>query len=557
MSDSAAHDSDRAGRPDMLPRIAALLGAAIAFGGLAYQFLLHAPLATDEAVNIVRALLYAGGQVAPYTTADATGQMPLYLYLLGFWQHFVEFGPLASRALSVGLGVANGVLLFLICRRLTANALAAAAGVLIFLATPATAIYFASATPAALASLLHLAAVWLIVASLGRPRPLGSVAIGLLCAAMFFTRQNMLLSVVVIAPLYIAGIGKQRAAHAAILIASFAAVAAALFFVFPERLHLYAVRLPLITPILESAGLVAPNFTLIDRGTTGGPIMGPALDRLAPADFIDGFVLPYSGTLVLALALFALAGRGLRVLWVVPLYFLFLALAHYVGSLGYCPRCIASYAPYFSGIGALAAAISLALIAHRARQSHVAGAPAILIGAAVAVALNAFAPMLALRADAKGFPLPLLASSVSTNEAADAAAFARWINANTPPREPILVLHGLGTQRVASLPYAVYLAEHPMPPQSVNPAASRRMVNARLTGPAREAVQAALEEESLWSDATLGRWLDRDYDFVLFQMDASADQKAHLAALDARFDLIGAALYRGATIRLYRRKAVQ
>jgi hypothetical protein len=556
MSDSADRDSGMS-RPDLLPRIALLLGAALAFGGIAYQMLLQAPLLAEEAGNIVRSLWYVGGQVAPYTTADATAQMPLYLYVLGFWQQFVDIGPGPSRALSVGLGVVNGLLLFLICRRLTANTLASAAAVLIFLATPATAVYFAAATPAALASMLHLAAVWLIVANLGHPRPLATAAMGILCAAMFFTRQNMLLSVIVVAPLYVAGIGKKRAAHAALLIASFAAVAALLILSFPERLHLYALRLPLITSVLESMGVVAPNFMLIDRGTVAGTVMGPAFERIAPADFIDGFLLPYSGTLILALLLFVLAGRNLRVLWIAPLYFLFLVLAHYLGSQGYCPRCIAVYAPYFSAIGALSAAVALALLAHRARQKHIAGAPMILIGATLAVALNAFAPMLALRADDKGFPLPLLASATPSSEAADAAAFARWINANTPAREPILVLHGLGARSVPSLPYAVYLSEHPFPAQSINPAASRRTINPRLGGAAREAVQAALEEESLWSEATLARWLDRDYDFVLFQMDPAIDQKTLLAALDARFDLIGAALYRGATVRLYRRKSVQ
>ena len=422
MSDRADSGSART-RPDVLPRLALILGAAVAFGGFAYQTLMHAPLLADEAANIVRALWYVGGQVGPYTTADATGQMPLYLYLLGFWQQVGGIGPMSARLLSVGLGVLNGALLFLICRRLTANTLAATAAVLILLGTPATAFYFTTATSAALASLLHLAAVWLIVSRLGRPHALASIAMGALCAAMFFTRQNMLLSVIVIAPLYIAAIGKPRAVHAAILLASFAAVAAGVFMSFPERLHLYALHLPVIGPALESMDLIAPNFTLIERGTVDGLGLAPAFDRIAPADFVDGFLLPYSGTLILALALLALAGRALRVLWIVPLYFLFLALAHYLGSQGYCPRCIVTYAPYFSAIGALAAAIALALIAVRARQSQGGAVPAVLIGAVVAVALNTFAPMLALRADAKGFPLPLMASAARSDEASDAAAF--------------------------------------------------------------------------------------------------------------------------------------
>src|SRR4051812_23801504 len=176
-----------------LPASLLLLATIAVYGAVAGKVLLHGQTFTEEVTALIKSWWYVSGVVRPYTATDATWTMPGYFYVLGAWQELAGIGPLGARALSIGLGVVNGVLLFLICRRLTANTVAAAAGVFIFLATPATVFYFASATPAALASVLHLAAIWLIVAHLGRPRLWATVAMALLCVAMVLVRQNMLL----------------------------------------------------------------------------------------------------------------------------------------------------------------------------------------------------------------------------------------------------------------------------------------------------------------------------------------------------------------------------
>ena len=547
----------KAGNPNLLPTIVLLIGAALVYGAVAFQTLFNGHVSTEEVADLIRSWWYANGQVAPYTATDATGQMPFYFYQLGFWQQLEGLGFIPSRLISIGFGVINGALLFAICRRLTANTLVAAAAVFIFLGTPATAFYFATATPAATVSALHLAAIWLIVANLGRPRPLATVAMGLVCAVMYFYRQNMLLSIVALVPLYIMAVGRKRGLHTGLLLVTAAAVTAAVLFSFPDKLGQYALRLPVISPLLDSAHLLAPNFTLIDNGTLGPLTMGPAFDRLAPANILDAFLLPYSGTLVLALMLFGLTIRPLRVLWAAPLYFLWLAAAHYFASLGYCGDCILSYAPYFSGVGALAAALTLAMIALRARQSRQPAGPFVLIGAVAAVGLNSFLPMLALHSDLRAFPIPMIAQAQPTSEMKDIETMARWISANTVVREPILVLHSLGRQKRPSLPYAAFLAGHMLPPQSLNPAGTLRVLNPKLSPAAGEAVQAAVEEESLWTDATLARWIERDYDIILFQEDKTIDQRSQLAAIMARFDLAGSTVYRGSTVYLYKRKAVQ
>jgi hypothetical protein len=103
----------------------------------------------------------------------------------------------------------------------------------------------------------------------------------------------------------------------------------------------------------------------------------------------------------------------------------------------------------------------------------------------------------------------------------------------------------------------VFLAGHLMPAQSFDPSVSHRVINPRLPAAKREQVQAAIEDESLWTDDTLRRWIERDYDVIVFQQDPSLDQAALRASIAARFDLAGTTRYREQDISLYKRKAAQ
>ncbi len=557
MTDSDFETTSVANRPNLLPTAVLLLGAAGVYGYVAFMALLNGHSTGEEVAYLIKSFWYTSGLASPYTAADATARMPFYFYQLGFWQKLEGMGYPAARLMSVGIGIVNAALLFFICRRLTANTLVAAAAVFIFIATPATTFFFATATPTATVAMLHLLALWLIVGNLGKQRPWITLLMGALCAVMFFYRQNMLLSAVVLAPLYIAAIGRQRAVHALLLIAAAAAVTGGVLSAFPEKLGDYALRLPVISPWLDQAGLLAPNFTLIDKGSTGLVTMGPAFDRINPHDLLNAFLLPYSGTIILAVALFALAGRALRVLWIAPLYFLWLAVSHYVASQGYDPRAILSYAPTFSAVGALAAALTLAMISVRARQRGTPSAPPVLLGAVIAVLLNMFAPNFATRSELQAFPTPMLISPTIASEQTETEAMARWIATQVPSRDPILVLHSMGKQSLAALPYAVVISGHMIPPQSIEPALTKRTVNPKLDEKSREAVQAAIEQEMLWSDQTLARWIERDFETILLQVDPSTDQSAITKQIGARFNLAATAIFRGETVQLYKRKPAQ
>src|SRR5690349_7448239 len=125
----------------------ALLGlsAVAAYGVIAVFTLFNAQTFTAEVSALVRGWWYATGAAVPYGAADMPPDMPLYFYEVGYWQRLLGAGFLSSRLLSIALGAVSGILLFSICRRLTANTLVAAAAAFIFLATPSTSFYFATA----------------------------------------------------------------------------------------------------------------------------------------------------------------------------------------------------------------------------------------------------------------------------------------------------------------------------------------------------------------------------------------------------------------------------
>src|SRR5436305_1982079 len=98
-----------------LPAGAVFLAAVAGYGVLAALALQHGQSFAEEIATLIRSAWYVRHQVAPYTATDATATMPIYTYALGFWQQLAGLGDITGRALSIGLGLIAGILLFLIC----------------------------------------------------------------------------------------------------------------------------------------------------------------------------------------------------------------------------------------------------------------------------------------------------------------------------------------------------------------------------------------------------------------------------------------------------------
>jgi hypothetical protein len=96
-----------------------------------------------------------------------------------------------------------------------------------------------------------------------------------------------------------------------------------------------------------------------------------------------------------------------------------------------------------------------------------------------------------------------------------------------------------------------------MPSQSIDLVASHRTIKQSLSGPARGAVQTAIDEESLWTDATMQRWINRDYELILFQADPAIDQSDRLITITAHFNHIATTHFQGSSIYLFERRPAQ
>lgn len=540
---------------------AAILGliTLAAYGAIAVFTLFNGQTFAEEVSALVRGWWYATGAASPYTPADVPAEMPLYFYELGYWQRLAGAGHLSGRALSIVLGGVGGLLLFAICRKLTANTLVAVAAAFIFLATPSTSFFFATATSAATVSTLHLLALFLIVDSMGKPRAPVSVAMGFVCAALYLTRQDMFLGIVVLIPLYIAAVGRARLVQTLCVLGTLGAALALAVVVSPPKLQVLALQVPFLGGLLGDAGLLGPDYTLVSRGTHGPAGLGSALEIANLKGLFESFVLPNLGTILLALALFAAASGPLRVLWIAPIYFLWLALTHYtaLSAEGSCGACMQSVTPTFAAVGALAAALTLAMSGRWAKRNGFAPGTVIIAGAVIAVALNTFATMLASHPATRAFPRPMLDGMTAAPELAEIPALTRWVAGQIKTKEPVLVIHGLGGADVAALPYAVAAAGRTMPAVSLDLKATRRTVNQSLVGDLRNDVQAGVEANGLWSDETMARWIARDYNVILLQDDRAANVAAIRKTIEGGFDRAGATRYRGASILMFTRKPAQ
>ena len=529
---------------------AILVAAYTLYAAMAAYGVIYGRTWIDEITYVIKSWWYVTGAARPYSDADATWYMPLYFYQLGWAQQVFGQGHIAGRAMSAVMGGLGGGLVFLICRRLALTGPVAALGVALFLLNPTTAYYFTTATPIATVALLLLLAVWLVQRASGTTPPALSFGLGVLFGVLYFYRQNMILALVVLAPLYLWHVRKRWALHTALLVLGVTLVAAVLLLLFPAKLALYAIRLPLVTPLLQEMGLLPDNLRLIQEATESRYSLSLDPARLSWRDPVNAFLLPFLGTNLLALAVFALC-RSERFLMLVPGFYFFLAASHYLGSAGYCPACILTYTSYFVGLGAVAAALTVDALW---RKSQRVLAPAAL--GLVALTLNISGPALAVNDGSgapslwKNFPLPLVSRNNGLADLVVTERLAGIVAMAAPDAKRVLVLDDQ-----PQLAYAVARAGRTLPVQGFNLCQSYRRLRPGLSEAEKARVIRILAAESLWTDAMLVSWLDDPTTAaVLLQPDAAALPPEARLRLNGNFRLTANVVVLGRTVGIYLRQ---
>ncbi|MSO96650.1 MAG: hypothetical protein EXR11_00310 [Rhodospirillaceae bacterium] len=523
------------------PAALLILAGLAAYAAVASNTIMYSRLEFDEVGYLVKSWWYVTGALKPYSAADSSLTMPGFPFGLGGLQIAMGLSATAARMAMVGLGLMNGILLFLLSRKLTANPLAAAAGVMIFLGAPATAYSFSTATPVALISLFQIISLWLLVMGLGRPKIWLSLVMGLVLAAQLMCSSDMVVPVLLLILLFFAAAGRGRWLHGPIVLIVIAAVIAATLYVFPDQFTTYLLNQPIVLVVRDLTGL-AP----IGRGLP--PPMRPDYDiARIQQDLLEGVLMPYGGTILLGVLLIALTLRGPRVLWIPAIYVIVSLASGAVFLLPGCDTCAATAPSQVIVAGALSAAMALAFLSRWRRQHQGAGSPLVIGGALAALTINTFAPGLATRDVMHFFPAATMKQTRPVAEQRDIPALMRFIGQNASGTEPILLLH-----KLPALPYAVHMAGRKFPAASLNPAAQFRAPAA--SDSQREAALAAIERGGGWSDATMKRWVQRDYDMILWQDGVLPPDNETSELLGQLFDVAGTTEFRGAKLTLYKRK---
>lgn len=521
----------------------------IAYGYSAYDVVTNARTWVDEVTYIIKSWRYVTGSATPYSDQDPTWYMPLYFYQLGYWQTFVGAGIETARVHSVLIGGLSGLITFDIVRRITGNRIAAALSTLVLLTSPAVTFYFSSATPTATVSFLLALTTWVIANGLSAPRFWKSLTLGALVALLYFYRQNMILAAFALIPIHLLALRGQRLGHLAAVTLGLTTITALTLTFFPERLAVYAVRLPLITPFLASLNIISDPLLTIQSNTTSSMTLGTPLKSLAWQDVFDGFLLPYAGLIVCAGAVFVMARGSLKILWAAPLVFFFLSLTHYVGSLGYCTTCILPYTASYAMIGSICAGFAFALTWRSAKSEMLPPGLLTLIFCFVIVGLNLTVSGLATRPEYRFFPAAMLTNPRPIPETVSTQNLTEFIESNTDESQPILPIHGLST-----IPLATFLADRAFPVQAINMRHSYRKLKANLTEDERVATLLALEKEGLWADETMEKWVTQTFETILFQIDPRDRNSSLLSQIEEKYDRTAETGFRGWNVYIYRKR---
>lgn len=529
--------------------VAILLITYAAYGYGAYDVISNARTWVDEVTYLIKSWRYITGSFTPYSDQDPTWYMPLYFYQLGAWQTFFGTGIEMARLQNVLIGALSGVLVFDIVRRVTGNRVAAALSVLVLLTTPSVVFYFSSVTPISAVSFLLTLSIWLIVGGLSAARVWRSIALGMLLATLYFYRQNMILAAAALIPIYILALRQNRWAHLGALVLGLSAVTVAMLIIFPDRLAVYAMRLPVVTPFLASLDLISDPLLTIQNNATSSMTLTIPLSRIAWQDIVDAFLLPYAGLIVSIGAVFLLARGALKVLWAAPLVFIFLSATHYFGSIGYCSTCILPYTASYAAIGSICAGIAFALTWRSAKREMLPPGTLTVIFCFVIVGLNITASGLATRPEYRFYPSAMLTNPRPLPETVSTQNLAEFIRSNTHGDGSILPIHNLAT-----VPLAVFRSERDFPVQSINMRHSYRKLRDGLSSTERTNTLDALIEEGLWTDEVLEVWIDKDYDTILFQADPRDRQSDLLSRIERDFDRTAGTGFRGWNVYIYKRR---
>lgn len=517
-------------------------------------FLLWAGSWSDEANYLVKSWLYVTGRVAPYSEQDPTFYMPLFFYQLGLWQEIFGVGLYSGRLMSLAIGLINLALLHRIVIELTRDGRAAAAAIFLMSTTLTAVAFWTTAAPYASVTLITLIALLLISRGDRINFAISAISIGLLYFLLYFYRPNMIIAIGLCCILQVAFRKNWRIAAPLLSLAAFALCSVIFVELMPERLSLYALRLPIVTGHLLQWGLfpieaLHSATELYLRTLLPAPTAIPAGEN--GEDFVRVFMLRFVllyfvGLIVsLAAAVLALSRRRWGYLALSLLFFL-MAAGHYIGAIDFCPSCITPYTAYFHAFSCLAGGLLFALLLppRGGRVPRELFAAAALLLAFIA---NLYLPY------ASGYlehrfrlwsNLSVAGETYRDSLHALSAEIARF----TDPDERVLVIGGTPAAH-----QAIYMAGRIPELTSIHQTSNYLSLRENIGDSEMPKVLAALQGELKWSDVSMRNWIGATFDTIVVGPQGSPMRAKWLPLVEAHFIPVAQTEVEDRTFTVFRR----
>lgn len=521
-----------------------LCSAVVIYVFLSSKIALNSNTWVDEIIYLIKSWKYINFLSTPYSSEDPTWYMPFYFLQIGIWQKIFGQDILISRLLSSIIGLINGLIVFKIIIKVTGSKISGSCGTLIFFTVPSVVFYFSTVTPTSTVSLILLVSIWVIIDSFRKADNYRSIILGVLFCLMFYYRQNMILAIIFLLPLYIYSI-EEKKKQLFIILATISIFTFLLILLLPDKFIFSIFRLPLISPILSHLGFFNESSQLLDNYINSS--LGLNLKNFALIDVIDAFILPYLGILICCLSVLILATKKpLILLSILPLFFLFLSFTHYIGSLSYCKTCILPYTSYYASIGAICGGISISLINSSSNLKSRFKIISICLFMIIIVSVNLFSSSLASRNEYKNYPISMLQNTRKTSWQEDVLQLSEFIKQNTDQDSEVLPIHNLSI-----VPYSIFLAKRDFPHQMININHTYREIDIKRYN--EYDILNALEEEGFWSNQLLNKWIKEKFNIIIFQADPRDRYSELIDDIEKDFTRKASTGFRGWNIYIYER----
>ena len=479
-----------------------LCSAVVIYVFLSSKIALNSNTWVDEIIYLIKSWKYINFLSTPYSSEDPTWYMPFYFLQIGIWQKIFGQDILISRLLSSIIGLINGLIVFKIIIKVTGSKISGSCGTLIFFTVPSVVFYFSTVTPTSTVSLILLVSIWVIIDSFRKADNYRSIILGVLFCLMFYYRQNMILAIIFLLPLYIYSIEEKK-----------------------KQLFIILATISIFTFLL----ILSPIYIYIYMHV------------------IDAFILPYLGILICCLSVLILATKKpLILLSILPLFFLFLSFTHYIGSFSYCKTCILPYTSYYASIGAICGGISISLINSSSNLKSRFKIISICLFMIIIVSVNLFSSSLASRNEYKNYPISMLQNTRKTSWQEDVLQLSEFIKQNTDQDSEVLPIHNLSI-----VPYSIFLAKRDFPHQMININHTYREIDIKRYN--EYDILNALEEEGFWSNQLLNKWIKEKFNIIIFQADPRDRYSELIDDIEKDFTRKASTGFRGWNIYIYER----